>query len=88
MLPKSFFLTMLLVCGVGAKLQRCGALTPSDDQVAAAKVLAKEERASLLAGKRDTKPIRVKTYFHIIAANETVQGGNLSVSGQPPRFLA
>lgn len=60
---------------------RCGAPPPNWHQIQASKELAAQEKSSAsIMGIGDSPVININIYNHIIAYNETVEGGYLNAS--------
>jgi hypothetical protein len=60
---------------------RCGAPPPNWQHIQASKELAAQERSSAsVMGIGDASVVNINIYNHIIAYNETVQGGYLNAS--------
>ncbi|KAH8896425.1 metalloprotease, partial [Thozetella sp. PMI_491] len=59
--------------------RRCGAPSPTEEQVAQAKAFAVQEAAARVAGNVTARAtINVNVYFHVLATSTSVSGGYLS----------
>lgn len=76
MLAKLSWLASLLAAALAQDLERCGTPEPDMEDLALAADLAKEAR---LMPRYEPVPIVIPTYFHLLAVNETTEGGWVSV---------
>lgn len=84
-----------LLAAVSAQegLERCGTAEPDMEVLANAAAFAKEEGFvsgdALLRPRYEPVPIVIPTYFHLLAVNETTEGGWVSVRAvASPRVLS
>ena len=86
MIFKSLALTAVLAAFVSAHLtprraiRSCGTPHPSEAQVETSRQMLEHERARVAEGVlRSERTIEVDTYFHVIAASESVEDGYATV---------
>ena len=86
MLFKSLALTAALAVSVSTHVtprgdtRSCGTPRPSEAQVEASRQMLENERARVAEGVlRSERTIKVDTYFHVIAASESVEDGYATV---------